>query len=99
MGMSSVDAASGEPFFEQARLGEGGEYYASPIAVGNRVLIGSVRGTMFVLASGEGLEIVARNRFDEGIFATPAIAANTMYLRTEGHLYAIAETGGAVGGR
>lgn len=98
--LSAVDAATGEPFFERARLGEGGEYYASPLGVGDRVLIGSVRGTMFVLATGDALEIVARNQFDEGIFATPAIVANTMYLRTEGHLYAIGETGvGAAGGR
>jgi outer membrane protein assembly factor BamB len=92
--VSSVDATSGDPLFEQARLGEGGEYYASPIGVGNRVLIGSVRGTLFVLGTGDELEIVARNQFDEGIFATPAVVSNTLYLRTEGHLYAIGGDGG-----
>ena len=69
------------------------QYYASPVGVGDRVLIGSVRGTIFVLGTGDELEIVARNQFDEGIFATPAIVANTMYLRTEGHLWAIGSGG------
>lgn len=91
--MSSLDAESGEPYFEGQRLGEGGEYYASPVGVGGRVLVGSGRGTMFVLGTGDELEIVARNRFDEGIYATPAVVSNTLYLRTEGHLYAIGEAG------
>jgi len=87
--VSSIDAETGEPFFEASRLGVGGEYYASPVGVGDRVLIGASRGTMFVLGTGDELEIVARNEFDEGIYATPAIVANTMYLRTAGHLRAI----------
>ncbi len=87
--VSSLDVETGSPLYEAARLGVGGEYYASPVGVGDRVLIGSVRGTMFVLGTGDGLEIVARNEFDEGIFATPAVVENTLYLRTERHLWAI----------
>ncbi len=87
--VSSVDAKTGAPSYEAVRLGEGGEYYASPVGVGNRVLIGSVKGTMFVLGTGDAFEIVARNDFGEGIFATPAIVENTLYLRTAEHLWAI----------
>ncbi len=47
---------------------------------------------MFVLATGDELEIVAPNEFDEGIYATPAIVANTMYLRTPRPLWAIGTT-------
>ena len=90
--VSSVDAENGEAFFEAARLGVGGEYYASPVGVGDRVLIGASRGTMFVLGTGDELEIVARNEFEEGIYATPAIVENVMYLRTAGHLWAIGNT-------
>lgn len=87
--VSSVDAESGAVVYEAERLGQGGEYYASPVGVGDRVLIGSVRGTMFVLGTGDSLEIVARNDFGEGIFATPAVVDGTLYLRTAGHLWAI----------
>jgi len=90
--VSSVDVATGESLYETARLGVGGEYYATPIGVGDRVLIGSARGTMFVLGTGDELEIVARNELGEGIFATPAIVENTMYLRTEQHLWAFGTT-------
>jgi len=47
---------------------------------------------VFVLGTGDGLEIVARNELGERIFATPAIVENTMYLRTEGHLWAFGAT-------
>ena len=57
--------------------------------MGDRVLIGSVKGTLFVLGTGDELEIVARNQFDEGIFATPAVVDNTLYLRTAKHLWAV----------
>jgi len=60
--------------------------------IGDRVLVGSVRGTMFVLGTGDGLEIVARNDFGEGIFATPAVVEDTMYLRTARHLWAVGAT-------
>jgi len=89
--VSSLDAETGEAFFEAARLGVGGEYYSSPVGVGDRVLIGATRGTMFVLGTGDELEIVARNEFDEGIYATPAIVDNTLYLRTARHLWAIGD--------
>jgi outer membrane protein assembly factor BamB len=88
--MSSVDVKSGTALYEAERLGGGGgEYYASPVGIGDRVLVGSVRGTMFVLGAGDRLEIVSRNDFGEGIFATPAVVENTMYLRTARHLWAI----------
>ena len=89
--LSCIDPETGKPHYETERLGVGGEYYSSPIGVGDRVFIGTVRGTMFVLGTGSELEIVAANEFDEGIFATPAVIDNTMYLRTTGHLYAIGE--------
>ena len=44
---------------------------------------------MFVLGTGDDLEIVAENDFGEGIFATPAVSADTMYVRTTRHLFAI----------
>ena len=89
--LSSVDAVSGKPYYEAVRLGVGGEYYATPLGVGDRVLVGSVKGTMFVLGTGDEMEIIARNEFEEGIMATPAVVGDTLYLRTTKRLYAIGE--------
>ncbi|MDH3629440.1 MAG: PQQ-binding-like beta-propeller repeat protein [Acidobacteriota bacterium] len=87
--LSAVDPKSGEPFFEMARLGEGGEYYATPVGVGDRIVIASARGTVFVIGTGDELEVLSENKFGESIAATPAVVGDTMYLRTEEHLWAI----------
>ncbi len=90
--VSCVDAESGDAYYEARRLGVVGEYYSSPVGAGNRVYVGAVDGTMFVLGTGEELEVIAENKFDEGIYATPAVVDNTMYLRTSDHLWAIGHT-------
>jgi hypothetical protein len=47
-----------------------------------------------VKAGGSKAEIVAKNsKLDERTAAAPAIADDTLYLRTEKHLYAFAEEG------
>ncbi len=87
--LTSVDASTGKPFIDRARLGVGGEYYASPVGAGDRILVAAERGTLFVIAAGgEELDIVQKTDFGEGIYATPAIVDDTVYLRTEGHLWA-----------
>ena len=43
---------------------------------------------MVVLDAGEELKILASNKLDGAILATPAIVDGTLYVRTESHLYA-----------
>ena len=87
---SCVDAQTGKAFYESERLGIAGEYYSTPVGVGDRVLVGTDRGTLLVLGTGDELEVIARNDFGESITATPAVIDNTLYVRTARHLYAIA---------
>ncbi|MCP3963319.1 MAG: hypothetical protein GY719_36235 [bacterium] len=47
---------------------------------------------MLVVAVGDSVEILARNELAEAIKATPAIAGNTLYVRTLGNLIAIRES-------
>ncbi len=42
-----------------------------------------------IIRVGDKLEVLARNAFREKIRATPAIAGNNIYIRTDRHLYAI----------
>jgi hypothetical protein len=37
------------------------------------------------------LKVLARNKLDEAILATPALAGGTIYVRTESRLYAFGE--------
>jgi hypothetical protein len=41
-----------------------------------------------VLEAGDTLRVLARNDLAEPIFATPAVADGTLFVRTASHLYA-----------
>ncbi|MFL3666195.1 MAG: PQQ-binding-like beta-propeller repeat protein [Verrucomicrobiota bacterium] len=86
--ITCVDTTSGKPVYNQERLGVGGEYYATPITVGDRIIIAAERGTVFVIKPSDKLEIIARNEIGENLTATPAIVDNTIYLRGNKHLWA-----------
>jgi len=88
--LTCLEAATGKELFRQ-RIGAAGQYTASPIAAGDKIIIASVRGVMTVIQVDDKLQVLARNNFGEKIFATPAIAENKIYLRTVGHLYALGE--------
>ena len=86
--MTCVDPASGKALYEKERLGVGGEYYASPVGIGNQILVCAQRGTVFLVRAGDTLAIDHRTDLGETISATPAVADNTLYLRSEHHLWA-----------
>jgi outer membrane protein assembly factor BamB len=79
---------TGDALFEQERLNADGEYYASPIAANGHVYFASTRGIVTVIGPGDTLDVKARNRVGERIQATPAIADNKLYIRSESHLWA-----------
>lgn len=72
------------------RTGAPGYYYSSPVAADNRIYIASEEGVVAVLDAGEQLNVLARNKLDGAILATPAIARGKLYVRTESSLYAFA---------
>lgn len=89
--LSCLDALSGKLLYRR-RVGTPGPYYASPVAGRGTIYLASADGVIAVIAPGDELEVIARNDLKEEIFATPAIAGNTLYVRTVGHLYAFGET-------
>ena len=88
--LTCLRASTGEELFRE-RIGASGGYVASPIAAGDRIVTASRRGVVTVIEADDKLKVLARNEFREGIYATPAIAGNSIYLRTKGHLYALGE--------
>jgi outer membrane protein assembly factor BamB len=80
-------AKTGELVYS-GRLGVLGYYYASPVAADNKIYIASEEGVVVVLDAGEKLKILAANKLDGAILATPALVEENIYVRTESHLYA-----------
>ena len=89
--LTCVELETGK-FIAQQRLRAGGEYYATPLLVGDRMIIAAERGTVFVVAASPELKILSTNKFAEEIAATPAAVDGKLYLRTESYLYSIGES-------
>jgi outer membrane protein assembly factor BamB len=89
----ACDAETGDPAYQE-RIAAPGRYYASPVAAGGRIYFTSLEtGVVTVLAAGSQKPVVvAQNpELGERCSATPAIADDTLYIRTATHLYAFAE--------
>ncbi len=88
---SCFDASSGKVNYLEERLGALGDYYSSPVAAGDRLYVVSQQGDVVVWREGPRLEVFAVNRLGETVMATPAPVGDTLYLRTEGRIYAFRE--------
>lgn len=67
----------------------GGNFFASPIAIGERLFSIDTLGEVVVLAASDEFKIVARNQMPEGSRATMAVSNDTLVIRTESKLFAI----------
>jgi outer membrane protein assembly factor BamB len=90
--VTALDAKTGTPLLDRVRLSDRSEYYLSPVGAAGHVLAGSAEGTLYVLAA-DAKELVVEHEvtFDEGLFATPAVVAGIVYLRTPTALWAFGE--------
>ena len=89
--LNVIDAKSGKLIY-RARVGGGGHTFsASPVGVGSHVLLVTEEGVSFVLDAGNEYKEVARNDLGEMSLASPAIAGNALYIRTQSKLYKIAQ--------
>lgn len=91
--VTAYDIKTGKDIFGSQRVAPG-KYYASPVAADGKIYLTTLAdGAVTVIKAGTTKpEVVAKNPpLGERVAATPAIADNTIYLRTAGHLYAFAE--------
>ncbi|MCI0360256.1 MAG: PQQ-binding-like beta-propeller repeat protein [Planctomycetaceae bacterium] len=91
--VTAYDAQTGKDVYLMKRAIASGSYYASPVAAGGHIYFVSLAdGVVTVLKAGtKEPDVVAENPpLGERVAATPAIADDTLYVRTEKHLYAFA---------
>jgi outer membrane protein assembly factor BamB len=91
--VTAYDAKTGKELYMERAI-DAGKYYASPVAANGHIYFTSLDdGVVTVLKAGASTpEVVATNpKLGERVSATPAIADDTIYIRTAGHLYAFAE--------
>ena len=59
------------------------------MAAAGRVYLVDRDGTTLVIRQGDRLEVLATNRLDDPIDASPAVAGRQLFLRGEKYLYCI----------
>jgi len=87
--LTCVDAGTGKPLFETARVEGVNNTYASPISAGGHVYLTDRRGTIAVLDDAPQLKVLATNDLGEGVDATPAAAGKSLFVRGERHLFCL----------
>lgn len=88
--LTCLDAASGKPHYEQARLESITGMYSSPVAVRNRIYLAGQNGVTAVLAHAKEFRVLATNRLEDGFDASPAVVDRELFLRGRKHLYCLA---------
>jgi outer membrane protein assembly factor BamB len=71
---------------------DGGDHWGSVVMAAGRLYVTGQKGITHVFKPNpEKLELLASNDLGESSNATPAISDGQIFLRTDGHLYCIAE--------
>ena len=85
-----LDVKTGKQVWQE-RLRAGREHWASPIVADGKVYFSSKTGEIAVVAAAREFELLAKNRIDGTINASPAVAGDSLIVRSDTHLYRIAE--------
>lgn len=88
--LSCLNPKTGEALYPQQRLEDLSGVYASPVGANGRVYIVGRNGVTYILESGPEFKVLATNKLDDNISASPAIAGDELFLRGYKHLYCIA---------
>ncbi len=87
--LTCLDAKTGKPILESVRLPSLLNIYASPVGAADRIYLTARDGTTLVIKRAEMLEVLATNKLDDSIDASPAIAGKQLFLRGQRHLYCL----------
>ncbi len=80
----------------------GGDFFASPVMVGDRIYASNLRATTYIFeAKPTGFKLLAQNQLADEQYASPVICASRLYLRVaknadtrQEYLYCIANAAG-----
>lgn len=90
--LTCVEAATGKVHYENQNLEGIKMVYASPVSAANRVYVTGRAGLTFVIRKGPLFEVLARNKLNDQVTASAALAGRELFVCGYAHLYCIAET-------
>jgi hypothetical protein len=89
--LTCLDIKTGKALIDRERLPELHSIYASPVCAAGRIYITGRDGTTLVIKQGDKLDVLATNRLDDPIDASPVVVGKQLFLRGEKFLYCISE--------
>lgn len=89
--LSCVNALTGEVHYQDQQLEGLRGIYASPVVANGHVYITGREGLVMVLKDSAKFEIVARNKLNDRIDASPVVLDKELFLRGHEFLYCISE--------
>jgi len=89
--LTCLDARTGEAKYEAKRFPKPGTFAGAPIAFEGKLLITSRDGDTYVVKAGPVHEILGTNALGESVYASLAVAGDSIYIRSDKNLYRIRE--------
>jgi outer membrane protein assembly factor BamB len=90
------DASTGAVVYGRQRVSpDASGFSASPWAYNGKIFVVSEDGDTFVIAAGSEFKVVGKNSLDERTLATPAVAGDSVVMRTAAHLFRISSRSAA----
>jgi len=87
--LTCIDAKTGEVKYEGGRIPIPATFTASPVAFEGKILLTSEDGDTFIVKAGPKHEVLGTNSIGEAVYASPAIADGSIFIRGEKNLYRI----------
>jgi outer membrane protein assembly factor BamB len=87
---SCLEAKTGRELWRE-RLGARGYHWPSPLYADGRIYFSGEKGIVSVISAARDFQLLAENKFDASFIASPAIAGNSIILRSLTHLYCVTE--------
>ena len=93
--LAAYDARTGAEVYAKQRFTTGkAAFTASPWTYDGKIFCLAETGETYVVAAGPEFRVLQANRLDEATLATPAVARDSLILRTLTKLYRVANTQG-----
>ena len=84
--VTATEAKTGKDLWEERFQGQ---HLPSPIAAGDRLYFCNDRGDINVIRAADKFEVLATNKLEDGMTASPAVADGAIFIRTKTALYRI----------
>jgi outer membrane protein assembly factor BamB len=89
--LTCLDARTGKPLMDNVRLPDLNQLYASPLGASGRIYFVGRNGNVVVIKDQPELDVLAVNRLDDPMDASPVAVGRELFLRSKTRLYCITQ--------